>query len=64
MRPSSFLIMTVAALLTAGIIVTKPLCRSKTNDTPQIRKSAAVQEILVAAPNNMKTFPKSVLSLP
>ena len=63
MRPSSFLIMTLAVLLAAGVIV-KSLAPSKTNDTPQIRKSAAVQEILVAAPNNMKTFPKSVLSLP
>ena len=63
MRPSSFLIMTVAALLTAGIIA-KSLAPSKTNDTPLIRKSAAVDDILMAAPNNMKSFPKSVLSLP
>jgi hypothetical protein len=63
MHPSALLIIAIAALFMASVIV-KSLTPSKTGGTPQVRKSAALNTILVVPPKNVGNFSKDLLPQP
>ena len=68
MRPSSLLILAVAASFAAGVVI-KSLAPGETIRAPWARQPAALHTITshgvdVALPDNTRTFPEGVQALP